>query len=341
MTEMSITRAFEIFGLKPGATSAEIEQRFRMLASEKHPDHGGSAEEFTEVITARDRLQAGADAGDLVRLGTGDVVLTPSAQADLAVVERRRLVVQEQQENSERVTKGLVRAEVSKLTRNKRRASFLGLLGGGTAALTLVLRATDSTAERYLEFAWIAPVLIGSVALGAVCAIGGFAISDQISRIEQAIEDAAETMSSRATFLDLLYELIDVGEIDNLDNWTTSELAGGVDTWSRVNARGSAHRRRREASLPPIMRIPLLPLGGIARIGRWFLAGRFDSTPSLADLAAVIGPEGFTRLLIAKGEETGLLVATEEVDDGRLLVIHKLVIEPANKVAGTPAPTSS
>jgi hypothetical protein len=49
----------------------------------------------------------------------------------------------------------------------------------------------------------------------------------------------------------------------------------------------------------------------------------------LADLAIVIGPEGFTRLLIAKGEETGLLIAEEEVDEGRLLVMHRLVIEPA------------
>jgi hypothetical protein len=332
MAEMSTTRAREILGLEPDATPADIEQSFRSLASEKHPDHGGSGEEFAEVVAARDHLRASESRRDLVGLGTRDTVLAQAVEADLAVVERRRLVAHERREKSERVTKGLVRAEVSKLTRNKRRASFLGWLGGGAALLTLALRVSDSTAVEYLEFEWVGPALVASVALGAVCAVGSFAISDQIARIEQAIEDAAEAMASRSSFLDLLYEILDTGELEGLNDWTMNELTDGVRQWSELNARGSAGQRRRRASLPPILRIPLLPLGGLARIGRWLLSDRFDSTPSLADLAAVIGPEGFIRLLIAKGEETGLLVAEEHVDDERLLVFYRLVVEPATAV---------
>lgn len=255
------------------------------------------------------------------------------------MVQRRHLIAHERRENSERVTKGLVRAEVSKLTRNKRRASFLGWLAGGAAALTLALRITDSTAVEYLEFEWVGPVLVASVAIGAICAIGSFAISDQIARIEQAIEDAAETMVSRSPFLDLFYEIVDNGEMEGLNDWTMSELTEGVHQWSELIARSPAGQRRRRASLPPILRIPLLPLGGLARIGRWLIADRFDSTPSLADLATVIGPEGFTKLLIAKGEEAGLLIAEEHVDDERLLVFYRLVVEPAT-VVGDPATTN-
>ena len=338
MAEVTFEQALEIMDLEPDATPTEVDARFHELASQTHPDHGGSAESFAAVVAARDRLKEQAKGGDLVRLGRGasEVVTTPSSE--LVAIERERDASRERREHSEQVARGLVRAEVSRLTRSRRRASFLAWLGGGAGALTLALRYTDSTAEGYVGFPWIAPVLIFSIGLGVACAIGSFAVSDQISRIEQAIEDAAETMSSRAAFLDLIYEIVDYGQMDDIGLWSTSELIDGVAWWSRVHARVTTPRWDREGSVPRIVRIALLPFTGLRRIARWSLSGRFDPTPSLADLAAVIGPDGFTRLLIAKGEETRLLVAEEDIDDGRLLVMHRLVIEPALRAGSVPSP---
>jgi hypothetical protein len=341
VTEISTTQALEILNLAPGTVQDEIERRFRALAVENHPDHGGSAESFATILAARDRLREDSTGSALARVGGGESALATRASSELAAIERTRDALQERQRNSEQVTKGLVRAEVSRLTRSKRSASFLAWLGGGAGALTLAIRATGSTAESYIGFPWVGPVLIFSILLGAACAIGSFSISDQISRIEQAIEDAAETMSSRSTFLDLLYEIVDIGQIDDLDSWTKGELVDGVSFWSRASARRIALRRERQALMPRIARIALLPLIGMLRIFRWFLSGRFDSAPSLADLATVIGPDAFTRLLIAKGEETGLLVAEEEIDDGRLLVLHRLVVEPAARAEATSGAISS
>lgn len=37
---------FEILGLQPTATTEQVKQRWRQLASEHHPDRGGSADDF-------------------------------------------------------------------------------------------------------------------------------------------------------------------------------------------------------------------------------------------------------------------------------------------------------
>lgn len=329
MAEISRQEALNILGLNQDASAAEVDERFHRLASETHPDHGGSAEHFSKVVAARDHLKREAAGNDLVRVEGHGSALVASHNTELVALERERHIEKKRQEKSERVTKGLVRAEVSRLTRSKRRASFLAWLGGGTGVATLALRGTGSTAEAFIGFPWVAWVLALSVVVGVTCAIASFAISDQISRIEQAIEDAAETMSSRSTFLDLLYEVTEAGYIDDHAAWTTDELAEAVSTWSQMNSKGTQWRGDSDGYAPQVLRIATFPSFALRRIARWSMSGRFDPTPSLADLAQVIGSKGFVRMLIAKGEETRILVVEEEVFEGRLFVRHRLALESA------------
>ena len=49
---MNIESAFEILGLPIDATEVEVIASFRRLASEKHPDKGGSSEEFIQLRQA-------------------------------------------------------------------------------------------------------------------------------------------------------------------------------------------------------------------------------------------------------------------------------------------------
>jgi hypothetical protein len=48
--------AWKVMGLSPGADRAEIEAKFRVLAREHHPDHGGDPDAFVSLTKARDRL---------------------------------------------------------------------------------------------------------------------------------------------------------------------------------------------------------------------------------------------------------------------------------------------
>ena len=46
-----------LLGLPPYAGIAEIKQRFRALAQQYHPDHGGDAERFVELVNVYERLK--------------------------------------------------------------------------------------------------------------------------------------------------------------------------------------------------------------------------------------------------------------------------------------------
>jgi hypothetical protein len=333
MAEMSEETALAILGLEQGASTVEIDERFHRVASETHPDHGGTVDAFKQAVAARDRLKQEAPGGNLVRVQETGSALASTHGAELVQIERERDADRKLQQHSERVTKGLVRAEVSRLSRSKRRASFLTWLSGGAAALTITLRATGSTAEGYIGFPWVAWVIVLSVIVAAVCSVANFAIADQISRIEQAIEDAAETMSRRSTYLDLLYEITEAVDLNEQNGWTTGQLAKAVSVWSRENSTGTEWDRDAK-SVPGFVRLAGFPFFALRRIARWSVTGRYDPTPSLADLAKVIGAQGFVRLLLAKGEETRLLLDQEEVADGRLFVRHQLSLADAGLVNG-------
>ena len=54
--EMKLKEAYEILGLKPGATREEIKAAHRALMQKNHPDRGGSAWMAKQLNAARDRL---------------------------------------------------------------------------------------------------------------------------------------------------------------------------------------------------------------------------------------------------------------------------------------------
>jgi hypothetical protein len=316
--------AMRILGLEADASATEIDDRFHRLARETHPDQGGNTDDFRRVLEARDRLRLEAPSSDLVRARGSD--LQAAQPVDLVTLERERDTYKRHREKSEQVTKGLVRAQVNRLTRGRRRANFVAWLGGGAGAVTLAVRATGSTAEDYVEIPWVAPVLILSIFISVTCAAVGFVISGRTTRIEQAIEDAAETMSDRSVYLDLFYEFVD--ELGNHTSWISGEIEEAVEWWSkRYSGRGSLNFGA-DGSAPVLRRLATWASQFTSRTITW-LSGGTEANPTLADLAAVIGAGGFTRLLIAKGIENGLLTEVESLDEDRLLIEYRLVLDAA------------
>ena len=53
-----ITGAWAVLRLEPGASAAEIDRQFRLLARSAHPDAGGSAAQFRELTDAYATVQS-------------------------------------------------------------------------------------------------------------------------------------------------------------------------------------------------------------------------------------------------------------------------------------------
>ena len=59
---------YEILGVQPGATDAEVQRAWRRVSKRVHPDVGGSAEEFRVALEAYESLRsrgASADRDDM------------------------------------------------------------------------------------------------------------------------------------------------------------------------------------------------------------------------------------------------------------------------------------
>jgi curved DNA-binding protein len=52
----SMSAYLRVLGLRPTATRAEVQRAFRKQARRYHPDHGGDAAKFRELVEAKERV---------------------------------------------------------------------------------------------------------------------------------------------------------------------------------------------------------------------------------------------------------------------------------------------
>jgi hypothetical protein len=274
LLKMERLEALTELGLDGSATREQIESAWRGAIKVVHPEGTHPDPDAARRLNeAREVALVGLEgsAGDaLVRLSEVMDLVRAQAQQPVAVA------------GAERALRRVVMHHVGLLAYRKRERTVLAAISGGLAAalgvITAIIRAYDST--RYL---------LGFVAatLGLLAAVLGFlawrvSIAEQTLRLQ--LEEAAETLSDRAAFVDTINE-IGLGRF-----WTRADLHGALDRWEIPD--GPWDRTR----------------GSIVGLGP-----SYRSVP-LARTAERIGPVDFGRLLVAKGIELGLIEESATTD---------------------------
>lgn len=287
--------ALQLLGLPENANPEKVRTRFRELAMQLHPDRAKmDPDAFIRLQEARAAALGEDDGAALVPLNQVTELVRAATDA-LAQRDERR----ERREESESVKQQVMRARTSPLKIARRRVSFLTGLMTFLAGLAQLIRAVPSTAANDVA------TFTGSV-LGIYAAVFGLLIwrnTQRITRIEEAVEDATETLSERPTFLQAIREITQ--SAPDSDPWTRDLLLDLVDEWSE------SHLEQEHDSVLALL-----------------LSPRRATGQSLPNCARVIGARDFVKLLIAKGKELRLLAEHEEWIESDLVLTYTLSIGP-------------
>jgi hypothetical protein len=293
--EPTLSEAFKLLGLTPGATSEEIHARFRALAANAHPDApGGDTDAFVRLEAAK-RVALGSTSTGLVPLDqVTELVRVATGNLERSQEQRRRA------DEAAKFAAGLVRAHTSKLKRIRRNA---GLAAALSAALALGLQYVKQKAG-------IDPLIADEFSLVAVpflvfSSVVAWLGHERAGLVAEAIEDVTDTFDDRSAVVDVVYEIEEASGEQR--PWLRPSLTHAVRKWSGYEpGRGSR-------SWP-------FPFLHDLRSSR--LVNR-----SVQDLARVIGPDDFTRLLLTKGLEHGVIAEREVVEDDRLFLLYDVALK--------------
>ena len=122
---------YEVLDVSQNSTEEEIKSAFRKLAAKKHPDKGGSSEEFIKLKTAYDTLKNPLLRKDYdLRLKPESIDSTYNTQYDFETnKEADKPIVEE-------VDEDYVIEQLEKIVREIRLKSFLNTFGGFFIGLT-------------------------------------------------------------------------------------------------------------------------------------------------------------------------------------------------------------
>jgi len=254
----------------------------RDLVKRDHPDNPetGSEEAWARLEEAKDLALASRTGGALVPIDAA-TALVRAATGQLAEREDRRdLEVQ-----SERVVRQLVRSNVGRLKQRRRAA---GLFAGVAAVVAFLPQTTfvrkifnpyltKASASRGTNLATAAGLVFASC-----IAVFAWILHERARAVEQAIEDAGDTLDDRGSIFDVLYEISERGG-GLTPPWTMSELERALGYW--IDEAFVSPRRHR---INPLLRLSRV-------LTNWMLELRitFSGNRSLASVAWIVGPHDF------------------------------------------------
>jgi hypothetical protein len=271
---VEVSQAYKTLGLSSGATREEIRDAYVKRAREVHSDSGtGDDAEMARLNDAYATVQ---------RLVSSSTELVPvSAAAALIRALEPRALVAERERASERVVKQLISHQVTPLKAATRQRATIALVTGGLTVVGAVFKsdAIDNLSSGVADLVLVLTPMLGVITV--LLAVLAWKATARASLIRDAVEDAADSMSDRGSYLAILDE---VGEPQHLGaSWSRAELAAAVETWS------GGHR-----PVAPWIALLRSLLSGPKRI-------------TLATVATQIGSDDFAQLLITKGQELELV----------------------------------
>jgi hypothetical protein len=278
---MDLTEAFARLGLETTATRDEIDAAWRQAMKAVHPDTGTAPDGNLAVVLNQARATA------LSAVAVPSTELVPLAAVMELVKAQQPAQMERAARASDQALKSVVMHHVGGLAYRKRQRAILASIGAFvTVVLTLlaaVNRIVPEDSQAFYGFlAAFAAVLTALVGLGA------WRLSAQERTLNLDLEEAAETLSDRAAYLDTIDE-IGLGAV-----WTRQELHAALQGWEVPEVRNSTHGPSLGFFGPPYRSVPL------------------------AHTAAEIGHVDFGRLLVAKGIELDLVQEDAFVrEDGR------------------------
>lgn len=323
---MDATAAFNLLKIAPNASADEIRAAYRRAVRE-YLDAGAIEEEtIANLNAARDIALGGRSAaGALAPYANGGLPATAVLAGGREVVAYERA-----RDATEAVVARIVRVHVSRLRHARNRAAGAATLSGIVAALPTLARQLSSPTQsfgivwRYLH-TW--SLTLACLAFFFVVWSAGAARRAHVN--ERAIEDLQDTFEDRASFVAVLQELrmlepaSDAPDRES-DSWDTQRIEAHVGAWLRKP------RIRPRGLMPYSVRLMLARLAG---------AGVPSRTERPASEAAFyLGPDDFTRLLLRKGIETGLIREVEHWTDHALTTTYIVNIgaRGSDPVATTP-----
>ncbi|ROZ79846.1 J domain-containing protein [Ramlibacter sp. WS9] len=327
---MDESRAREILGVRSDAAVEEIEAAFRKLASVKHPDKGGSAEEMAEVIAARDRL------GEL--------------QRQLVPVEMvRELVRVLADQNASASTKQHLKSlredfQQRSTNRLKERRKMVAIVAAAAAAVTLF--GKDLPIDDFVELSTGAQKQELQQAKKALDDVKyptpipapaplPTGTARQESPEEKAFETAKKLADSKRDLLAHRVEVLEqgIGSATRMKSALRVAAAGlamglGMLAWMLSQRIG-----RTESELEDFDERTETRAGFVEFLGRVFADGRFSTDWSewqlvrsldetkdfrVRQLCSQVGSHSFARYIIRRGVSLDFLSAQESVDGGFL-----------------------
>lgn len=245
---MDTTKAFLALGLNRTASSQEVEDRFRSLANDVHPDKGGSDEQMSELNEARaTALKFIADSNALVP--------EKALQEALVAVQSKTL---NQQDLSNRIAESrkIIRDRTTNKLRKYRLAStMLAAICGGAifivndipkelffaripeSALLHMdmsrreeIEATYKDINAFYSRLWLA----GWFGLVVISGIGAWYFSLRIDRAENELKDLEDHTNTKT----LMYNYLKCFIPDKLSKfWTLEELVQAIEEWPMKSKR--------------------------------------------------------------------------------------------------------
>jgi phospholipid N-methyltransferase len=207
---MEPDEAFTVLGLPINASAAEIQERFRKLALERHPDRGGDHGDMAQLNNARDVA---------LNFATRDKSLTVREVMDvLTGVSSQNLKHQRRKDHVEHIRRSVIDRNIAPMQRARQAAIVFGGVAGVAAFLSTQLSQNVN--------AVMAVVPLASVS--AACAVGALVAHYKADRIKGLVETFVYELEDKSLLANLIRE---AQSHTCTPNFTQDSLQQALESW--------------------------------------------------------------------------------------------------------------